>query len=280
MPPSDIEGAAATAAWDEPAVRDAWRAHVRRSRAQALVAVLVLGTAAGLFALVDRNDDAFRREAVSATATVTGSDAGGRRSVDKVYVTYTVGDTSYRSTLNDEPPDDHPRGSRVAILYDPDFPRTIRTSSNPNHEPALDAILAGITLLGVVLLALGAFGGTSALRWRRRLRSHGAQHVHLVEGTLPRLVGDDAYVLRITRSRDAPLDVVARLTGSRRWLDGWPFVGGPPDGLGGPAMACHGSRRHLIVFDPDVQVPVEVAVPWRARTARRWMQRFRPHADG
>jgi hypothetical protein len=124
--------------------------------------------------------------------------------------------------------------------------------------------------------AIGSLlGGLAALRWRRWLRSHATRSVHVTEGSLPRRFGEDAWVLRIRAAGPGDLDVATRLTGPRRWLDNAPtWIGGAPGEFDGPALVCAGTGRRLVVFDPDVEIPVEVALPRTARTARKWLNCF------
>lgn len=89
---------------------------------------------------------------------------------------------------------------------------------------------------------------------------------------MPRFIVEDAWVLRVTTTEPPLLDVTTRLTGHRRVLDGTPWIGGAPGEFDGPALACAGVGRRLLVFDPDVEVPVEVALPRLRSTARRWMR--------
>lgn len=280
MPPSHVDGAGAPVAWDEPALQAAWKAHVQLARQQVAGGILAVLVVAGIWALVIHQDTEALRKGVETAATVTGGDVGGRRSTDKVFVTYRVDGRSYDGTLTNESPYDHPKGSTITLVVDPDAPSQLRTRSNPNHAGPLDAVLFILTLVPALVLLIGVLHAVAARRWRRWLRANGTREAQLAPGALPRLVGDDRYALHITSAAPQPLDVVARLTGTRRWFDSWPLLGGPPGDLEGTARVCRGTRRRLVVFDPDVQVPVEVSLPRTSRTARRWMERFTPGEDG
>lgn len=135
----------------------------------------------------------------------------------------------------------------------------------------LDFILIAPTLAGGGVL----FVGLAAMRWRRWLRSHATRSVHVSEGTLSRTFRDDEWLLRITATGPHHLDVATRLVGPRRWLDSVPsWIGGPPGQFDGPAVVCAGTGRRLVVFDPDVKIPVEVTLPRNARLARKWLDCF------
>ncbi len=280
MPDGSDEPDAHGVAWHEPAVRTAHDAHVTLARQQVVGGLVALAVAAGIWTLVVRQDADSLRNGVETSATVTGGEMGGRRSHDRLFVTYRLDGRSYDGTLMNETTSDHPAGSAIAVVVDPDAPAQFRTRSNPNHDGVLDTVLFIGTLVPLLVVLIGTLHAVAARRWRRWLRTNSTRDVHLVPGTVPRRLGDDGYALRVTSAGPEPLDLVARLTGTRRWLDDWPLLGGPPGDLEGPARVCHGTRRRLVVFDPDVQVPVEVSLPRSTRTARRWMQRFTPDEGG
>ena len=258
-------------AWEEAAVRTAWRAQVRRVRDQVAIGAVVVALMTVAFILVDRHDDAFLRRGEETTATVTGGDYGGRYSSDHIDVSYVVDGVAYIGTVNDESPGDHPKGSTITLVYDPDSPREVRTPSNPNHSGMLEFLLFMPMMFGGGVFLVGLLGGLAALRWRRWLRSHATRSVHVTEGSLPRRLGEDAWLLRIRAPGPEQIDVVTRLTGPRRWLDNAPtWIGGAPGEFDGPALVCAGTGRRLVVFDPDVEIPVEVALPRTVRTARKW----------
>ncbi|KQX74934.1 DUF3592 domain-containing protein [Aeromicrobium sp. Root472D3] len=278
-PEDDVD----TAAWHAPAVQAAWRSHVRRVRQQVVGAVVVLLVVGVVWVLVVRHDDAFLRGGVETSATVTGGDVhtGRGQFPDRIYVSYTVDGTLYGGTLEDESPTDHPTGSTITVVHDPDSPGEFRTRSNPNHGLALDLPLFFATAAAIITLAVGVWGGVAARRWRRWLLAHGTTDVRLqCSARLPR--GHDAgrYLLRVTRDGPEPLDVVARLSGPRRWTEGWSVANRSLRRFEGPGRMCPGTRRRLLVFAPDATMPLEVAAPRRAGTSEGWMQRFTPDEGG
>jgi hypothetical protein len=249
---------------------------VRRQVAGGVVVLLVVGST---WMLLLRHDDAALRDGVETSATVTGGYVGtGRHSFpDDLRVSYTVDGTRYDGTLQNESPTDHPVGSTITVVHDPDSPGDLRTRSNANHPFWVDFSLFLATAGALVLLAVGTWGAVDARRWRRWLLAHGTTDVHLRSSmNLPMGETSGRYLLRITRGEPEPLDVVARLSGSRRWTEGWWVPARSRRRFEGPGRVCQGTGRRLLVLAPDATRPLEVALPRRASTAHQWMERFAP----
>lgn len=270
----EFQGSTAqTAAWDEPAVRTSWKAHLRRARDQAVIGGAVVAVMTAVWINVDKKDDEFARRGIEATATVTGGGYGGRSTSDWIDVAFDVDGKTYEVSVNDELPDDHPEGSTFEILYDPEDPSHVRTRSNPNHSNLTEFLLFMPSLVGGGLFVVGVLAGVATYRWRRWLRSHSTLPVHVTEGALSRWFVGDAWLLRIETPSN--LDVVTRLTGTRRWFDSGPeWFAGAPGEFEGPAVVCAGQGRRLLVFDPDVEIPVEVTLPRTLRSAKKWLDSF------
>ena len=268
------------AAWHDPVVQAAWRSHVRRAGRLAVGALVVLLAVGAIWMLLQRQDAAALRNGVETSATVTGGYVGTSRHSfpDNLYVSYQADGTWYRGTLEDESPKDHPKGSRITVVYDPDSPGDFRTPSNANHPFWVDFPLFMVAMGALIALAVGAWGGVAARRWRRWLIAHGTTDVHLRSSSnLPWEDGEKVrFLLRITRDGPEPLDIVTRLSGSRRWTEGWWVRSRSLNRFEGPGRMCRGTRRRLLVLAPDAKMPLEVATPRRAGTAQGWMKRFAP----
>ncbi|KAA1374589.1 DUF3592 domain-containing protein [Aeromicrobium fastidiosum] len=267
------------AAWHDPAVRAAWRAHVRRASRLVVGAVVVMLVVGAIWTVLLRQDDAALRDGVETSATVTGGYVGNgmRQFPDTLYVSYEVDGKRFGGTLEGESPKHHPEGSRITVVYDPDSPSEFRTPSNANHPFWVDFPLFMVAMGALVALAVGVWGGVAARRWRGWLLAHGTTDVHLRSSSnLPGDDGNGRFLLRISRGGPAPLDVVTRLSGPRRWTEGSWVRSRSLKRFDGPGRMCRGTRRRLIVFAPDAKLPLEVALPRRSTAAQGWMERFAP----
>ena len=162
MPDGSDEPDAHGVAWHEPAVRTAYDAHVTLARQQVVGGLVALAVAAGIWALVVRQDADSLRDGVETSATVTGGETGGRRSHDRLFVTYRVDGRSYDGTLMNETTYDHPEGSTIAVVVDPDAPAQFRTRSNPHHDGVLDTVLSIGTLVPLLVVLIGTLHAVAA----------------------------------------------------------------------------------------------------------------------
>lgn len=263
------------AAWEVDPIRAAWRKHLRSSLRWLGVGV-VMGAFVAVFVLVvDGQDRQLLRTGVRTQATVLGGDEGGSGrsfSGPSVDVEFVVAGELVRTTVQGETPAEHPRGSRLTVVYDRGNPDRVRSESYGSHGDAIGWVLVIPAVVGLPALVVGAWGVLAAVRWRRWLRRWAPVRSTVTERTRPRTGLHDLQLLHIVTS-SPPVDVVARVTGAARWMDVADIWSGET-AFEGAAFVSAGRHRRAVVVDPDVDKPVEVRLPWTNRQARRWRRSF------
>lgn len=167
-------------AWTQPHVSARWSRLFRSSVALTLACLLGLGLAAiGLHTYNVRDHDLLDH-GVRTTGVVVGGGSEGRRGGSEyLLVEYRIADgrIPVRRRLHGPGLEEHPKGERLTVYYDPEWPSTFRTSEWSNRNGFFNTVVH----LAALLFGLGVLGAT--VRWVRLLRWRGwlrRGHVHTI----------------------------------------------------------------------------------------------------
>jgi hypothetical protein len=179
--------------------------HYRRRAIGVLIATMLIWVPVifGVWA-AENSANQLLRHGLRTTGTVTGLDYGAKGS-EWAEITYTVGDTSYVSSV---PTSAYRRGEPVTVIYSPSDPSNMRT---PSAAPQDQLVVVLLSFMALPMLGFAAWTARTSwytVRLRRTLRranSWQEWHYHALAA------GRTRAVLLQTTERDRQAELTAEI---------------------------------------------------------------------